>query len=574
MVFWKRKKAEDKPAKDNAKPVTEQAKPSPTKRKRSPGTRYPLEVRVLAAKAREEGLEPKEIGELIGASTTTLANWYRAYQQGGVEALSTKPESESAHRLCRALEERIEEHRRRHPEHGVRRIRDELKREEGLKVSAETVRRVVNDAGLGQPPVQPGPNPPQPRRFERELPNALWQIDIFTFQLKRMYPVYLVGIIDDHSRYLVGHGLYRQQTAEAVLEVVKGAIGQWGAPREMLSDNGRQFVAWRGKSQFQKVLTRQGIQHVRSAPQHPMTLGKIERFWRTIWEEFLSDAVFASFADACQRIDHWVAYYNHKRPHQGIGGACPADRFYGVRDDVEQALKQGWQENSERIALGQETRPPLYLLGKLGNTDVRVTRRGDDIEVKLGEAIHEVIRVGAPFSVDEQGTYRRGEQGDEMEADGRPGAVRGGGDGAPGAGAGEGDLRDVFGQPADPVPGAGETGRDIDPGASAPQGRPQGQERTAADGVGAYGREERAGEGAFTLEDEVRDSQGLSGPGAPVRPGAAFVGGAGGAGREKTPPPAPAATQLEQTGQAAENESEYYADTCWPWPGGEDGEQG
>jgi transposase InsO family protein len=224
----------------------------------------------------------------------------------------------------------------------------------------------------------------------------MWQIDIFTFELKRMYRVYLVGIIDDHSRYIVGHGLFRQQTADAVLEVVRGAIGQWGAPRDILSDNGRQFVAWRGKTKFQKVLRRQGVQHVRSAPHHPMTLGKIERFWRTIWEEFLSDAVFASFADASQRLSHWIAYYNHQRPHQGIGGACPADRFYGIAGDVEEALKQGCAENALRLALGQETRQPLYLLGKLGETDVRVTRKGDDIEVKVGDVIHEMIRMGAP----------------------------------------------------------------------------------------------------------------------------------------------------------------------------------
>jgi transposase InsO family protein len=140
----------------------------------------------------------------------------------------------------------------------VRRIRDELRRSDGLAVSAETVRGVINDAGLGNVPVKPGPRPPQVRRFERSLPNALWQIDIFTFELKRLYRVYLIGIIDDHSRYIVGWGLFRQQTAAAVLEVVKGAIGQWGAPREILSDNGRQFVAWRGKSRFQRVLKQQG----------------------------------------------------------------------------------------------------------------------------------------------------------------------------------------------------------------------------------------------------------------------------------------------------------------------------
>ncbi len=89
----------------------------------------------------------------------------------------------------------------------------------------------------------------------------------------------------------------------------------------------------------------------------------------------------------------YLAFYNHQRPHQGIDGACPADRFYGVAGDVEAAVKQGCAENSLRLALGQETRAPLYLLGKLGGTDVRVTRKGDDIEVRLGDEVRELIRL-------------------------------------------------------------------------------------------------------------------------------------------------------------------------------------
>ena len=70
-------------------------------------------------------------------------------------------------------EERILAHRREHTKHGVRRIRDELRRNDGLAVSAEKVRTVVNDAGLGNPPPTPHRRPPEVRRFERSLPNAL-----------------------------------------------------------------------------------------------------------------------------------------------------------------------------------------------------------------------------------------------------------------------------------------------------------------------------------------------------------------------------------------------------------------
>ena len=227
------------------------------------------------------------------------------------------------------------------------------------------------------------------------------------------------------------------------MEVVKGAIGQWGAPREILSDNGRQFASWRGKTRFQKTLRRQGIQHVRSAPHHPMTLGKIERFWKTVWGEFLEEAVFSSFADACQRLEHWVGYYNHQRPHQGIGGACPADRFYGVAGDVDEAVKQGCRENALKLALGQETRPPLYLLGKLGETDVRVTRNGDEIEVKLGDTVREVIRLGKPFEL----TKTQREVDDEVDGDECRGAISSSGACAEGGTADSRALRDFRGIP-------------------------------------------------------------------------------------------------------------------------------
>jgi hypothetical protein len=318
-----------------------------------------------------------------------------------------------------------------------------------------------------------------------------------------MYRVYLVGIIDDHSRYIVGHGLYRQQTADAVLEVVRGAVGQWGAPREILSDNGRQFVAWRGTSRFQQMMKRHGVQHVRSAPQHPMTLGKIERFWRTIWEEFLHEAVFASFADARQRLDHWVAYYNHQRPHQGIDGACPADRYYGIASDVDEALKQGCRENALQLALGEKTRAPLYLLGKLGQTEVQITRKGDAIEVKLGDTVREVIRLGAPYEVDAGGNYRRGEATDEVEGDERGGALPGGAAGEGSKDAAQGAVPELRSDAADPSPGDGQDGGGGSRGACAEAARSQGHELRGAAGAAAAEQTGVPGEGSEPLEDEV-----------------------------------------------------------------------
>ncbi len=272
---------------------------------------------------------------------------------------------------------------------------------------------------------------------------------------------------------------------------------------------GRQFVAWRGRTRFQKVLKQQGIDHIRSAPHHPMTLGKIERFWRTIWEEFLSEAVFASFADACQRIDHWIHYYNHQRPHQGIDGACPADRFYGMSENVEEAIKQGCEENALRLALGQEPQPPLYLLGQLGGTEVRVVRKGEAIEVKVGDAVHEVIHMGAPFTIGEDGSFGRAEENVEVEGAEWPGTLPGGHAGAHGRGDGRRAVHELRGEPADIVSGDGGGGPGGDGGLGTEEARAQAGPDIGGRDQGTDRIECHPHKGAGPLEDQVRGGQDL-----------------------------------------------------------------
>ena len=139
-----------------------------------------MEVKLLAMEALEAGMTAQEIGDLLSLSGSTIHNWRAAYAEGGVLGLSRKASAKAIRNQCSVLEERIIAQRQANPDHGVRRIRDDLRRQEGLEVSAEKVRTTVNEAGLGKPPPQPHRRPPQVRRFERVSPNALWQIDIFT----------------------------------------------------------------------------------------------------------------------------------------------------------------------------------------------------------------------------------------------------------------------------------------------------------------------------------------------------------------------------------------------------------
>jgi len=90
----------------------------------------------------------------------------------------------------------------------------------------------------------------------------------------------------------VSYGLHTSQSAALVLEVLRAGLASYGAPQEVLTDNGTQYVTWRGKSAFSKELEARGIAHVVARPRHPQTLGKIERFWGTLWRECVETAVF------------------------------------------------------------------------------------------------------------------------------------------------------------------------------------------------------------------------------------------------------------------------------------------
>ena len=91
-----------------------------------------------------------------------------------------------------------------------------------------------------------------------------------------------------------------------------------------------------------------------------MTLGKIERFWKSLLGEFLQRAQFDSFEQAVERTALWVKYYNHKRPHQGVGGLCPADRFFEIAHELKQTIEKGIEENALELALRGRPVDPFY----------------------------------------------------------------------------------------------------------------------------------------------------------------------------------------------------------------------
>ena len=214
----------------------------------------------------------------------------------------------------------------------------------------------------------------------------MWQTDIFSFRLGGR-AAYLLGFIDDYSRYIVGLGLYRSQTAENLLETYRRSVGEYGLPSEMLTDNGRQYTNWRGTTRFEKELQKDRIKHIKSQPHHPMTLGKIERFWKTIWDEFLNRCQFDSLETAQERIALWIKYYNHRRPHQGIGGLCPADRFFEIDSKLREVVEKGVEENALELALRGKPKESFYMVGRMNGQSVVLEAEKGELKLSVDERL-------------------------------------------------------------------------------------------------------------------------------------------------------------------------------------------
>jgi transposase InsO family protein len=308
---------------------------------------FPVEFRVKVARLFVEDEYPANlIAEQFGISEYSVYRWGKLYRQYGRQGLENQPKKQPGSKLPAAVTQSIIDLKKENPSRGARRISDILKRFFMVGASTSTVQRTLKSQGLTRPVKKKRKkNPAKPRFFERATPNQMWQSDIMTFRLAGKN-AYLIGYMDDYSRYITGLGFYRSQTAEHVIETYRCAVGEYGVPKEMLTDNGRQYTNWRGTTRFEKELAKDRVKHIKSRPHHPMTLGKIERFWQSILSEFLQRAQFTSYEDAAGRIAFWVKYYNYRRPHQGIGGLCPADRFFEIDTALKKTLEHGVEENA------------------------------------------------------------------------------------------------------------------------------------------------------------------------------------------------------------------------------------
>jgi transposase InsO family protein len=320
----------------------------------------------------------KEAARLSGIHYTSVYDWQRRLDALGEEGfLSYKPSipGRGIKEISAKKEEGVLSTWKRYPGFGPGQVRNQLRRQ-GMTVSIKTVRQILEANGY-KSPGKKNKEKGEENRFEARRPLELVQMDILEFFINKL-KVYLLILLDDFSRFILGFRLLNQTSIDEVIGLVQESVDRYGKMEELLTDRGFVFYSWHGANRFEKYLEVERIDHTHARAHHPQTLGKIEALNGHLRRELLQEEHFSGVEEARGAISRWIFRYNYERTHQGLGGVLvPADRFHGLTDVVVSSLGKAMDCNAgpcypfghiERsilnLAVGPEGGVALYLLGQ------------------------------------------------------------------------------------------------------------------------------------------------------------------------------------------------------------------
>jgi len=263
-------------------------------------------------------------------SAMTAYKWVHRFQEGGVAALEDRSRRPlmSPGKIAPQLEQVIIDLRHRHPTWGGRKLRQRLLVMSYKHLpSPSTITAVLRRQGLLDQAHQRPTRDLQ--RFQAPAPNALWQMDFkgdFPLIIGRCYPF---TVLDDHSRFSLGLIACPNQRLETVRHHLGLVFHRYGLPQRILADNGGPWgsCGQDGYTQLELWLIRLGIEVSHSRVCHPQTLGKEERFHRTLQADLLSSRSFTDLCHCQDEFNLWRDVYNLERPHEALQMAVPASRY-------------------------------------------------------------------------------------------------------------------------------------------------------------------------------------------------------------------------------------------------------
>ena len=296
--------------------------------------RYPssekLEIIQLVEKSH---LPAKRTLTQLGISRTTFYRWYDRYQTDGPEALEDQSPTPGRvwNRIPDTVRQRIVDLALEEPELSPRELAVRFTDTQKYFVSESSVYRLLKAHDLITSPAFVVVKAADEFKDKTTAPNQLWQTDFTYLKIIGWGWFYLSTILDDFSRYIIAWKLCTTMKAEDVTDTLELALKASGCDQasivhkpRLLSDNGSSYIA----GDLAEWLDDRNMEHIRGAPYHPQTQGKIERWHQTLKNRILLENYYLP-GDLEIRIEAFVAHYNHQRYHESLKNLTPADVYFG-----------------------------------------------------------------------------------------------------------------------------------------------------------------------------------------------------------------------------------------------------
>jgi transposase InsO family protein len=278
-------------------------------------------------------LSARQTLDKLGVSRATFYRWYDLYRTGGLEALEDKPPRPERiwNKIPDDVRGQIVELALDEPELSPRELATRFTDTKSYFVSEASVYRLLKQYDLIASPAYIVMKAANEFKDKTTAPNQLWQTDFTYLKVIGWGWFYLSTILDDFSRYIIAWKLCTTMKAEDVTETLDEALQASGLDQvrnghrpKLLSDNGPSYIS----ADLAEWLNKRNMSHVRGAPCHPQTQGKIERWHQTLKNRILLENYYLP-GDLEANIERFVDHYNHRRYHESLSNLTPADVYFG-----------------------------------------------------------------------------------------------------------------------------------------------------------------------------------------------------------------------------------------------------
>ena len=310
--------------------------------------RYPASEKLEIIRTVEGShLPTKQTLDMLGIPRSTFYRWYDLYLEDGLDGLSDKtPRPKSVwNRIPDDHRDDLIEFALEHEALTTRELAVKYTDEKRYFISESSAYRILKEADLITAPDYVVIKAAEEFKDKTTAINQMWQTDVTYFKIIGWGWYYLSTILDDHSRYIIAWKLCTTMRASDVTETIELALAASGCDQavvqhkpRLLSDNGSCYIS----GELAEWMEKQKMEHVRGAPFHPQTQGKIERWHQTMKNKVLLENYYLP-GDLERQIGAFVEYYNNQRYHESLGNLTPAAVYHGrgatilkMREEIKQ----------------------------------------------------------------------------------------------------------------------------------------------------------------------------------------------------------------------------------------------